>query len=157
MRDSQLDEKHATDDEWRGRQRSEVDYAALRAEAARVLDAGFALALNADGDGAVRACVEIFAERGRMPAGSSISDAEYLAQGAKILPTAAETWAAGEMVLASESGWNRQLIRSDLPELVSGLVAKPTYERPVFFRSIGLGLEDMALANALHQLLEQGQ
>jgi len=61
------------------------------------------------------------------------------------------------MVLASESGWNRQLIRGDLPELVSGLVAKPTYERPVFFRSIGLGLEDMALANALHQLLEQGQ
>ena len=65
--------------------------------------------------------------------------------------------AAGEMVLASESGWNRQLIRGDLPELVSGLVAKPNYERPVFFRSIGLGLEDMALANALHQLLEQGQ
>ncbi|SIR97914.1 ornithine cyclodeaminase [Aquipseudomonas alcaligenes] len=65
--------------------------------------------------------------------------------------------AAGEMVLASESGWNRQLICGDLPELVSGLVAKPTYERPVFFRSIGLGLEDMALANALHQLLEQGQ
>ncbi|AMR66117.1 ornithine cyclodeaminase family protein [Aquipseudomonas alcaligenes] len=65
--------------------------------------------------------------------------------------------AAGEMVLASESGWNRQLIRGDLPELVSGLVAKPTYERPVFFRSIGLGLEDMALANALHRLLEQGQ
>lgn len=65
--------------------------------------------------------------------------------------------AAGEMVLASERGWNRQLIRGDLPELVSGLVAKPTYERPVFFRSIGLGLEDMALANALHRLLEQGQ
>ncbi|SIQ17384.1 ornithine cyclodeaminase family protein [Aquipseudomonas alcaligenes] len=65
--------------------------------------------------------------------------------------------AAGEMVLASESGWNRNLICGDLPELVSGLVAKPTYERPVFFRSIGLGLEDMALANALHQLLEQGQ
>lgn len=65
--------------------------------------------------------------------------------------------AAGEMVLACESGWNRNLIRGDLPELVSGLVAKPTYERPVFFRSIGLGLEDMALANALHQMLEQGQ
>ena len=60
--------------------------------------------------------------------------------------------AAGEMVLASESGWNRQLIRGDLPELVSGLVAKPTYERPVFFRSIGLGLEDIALANALYHL-----
>jgi len=31
--------------------------------------------------------------------GSSISDAEYVAQGATIVPTAAETWAAGEMVL----------------------------------------------------------
>ncbi|MFZ0530866.1 MAG: alanine dehydrogenase [Propionicimonas sp.] len=31
--------------------------------------------------------------------GSSITDAEYIAQGAKIVPTAAETWAAGEMVL----------------------------------------------------------
>lgn len=64
---------------------------------------------------------------------------------------------AGEMLLASESGWNRNLIRGDLAELVSGLAAKPDYSRPVFFRSIGLGLEDMALANALHRLLEQGQ
>jgi len=31
--------------------------------------------------------------------GSSISDAEYVAQGAQIVPTAAETWATGEMVL----------------------------------------------------------
>jgi alanine dehydrogenase len=31
--------------------------------------------------------------------GSSISDAEYVAQGAKIVATAAETWAIGEMVL----------------------------------------------------------
>lgn len=31
--------------------------------------------------------------------GSSISDEEYVAQGATIVPTAAETWAAGEMVL----------------------------------------------------------
>ncbi len=31
--------------------------------------------------------------------GSSISDEEYVAQGARIVPTAAETWAIGEMVL----------------------------------------------------------
>nr|WP_300142810.1 alanine dehydrogenase [Propionicimonas sp.] len=31
--------------------------------------------------------------------GSSISDEEYMAQGARIVPTAAETWASGEMVL----------------------------------------------------------
>lgn len=64
---------------------------------------------------------------------------------------------AGEMVLAAEGGWSRNLIRGDLAELVSGLATKPDYGRPVFFRSIGLGLEDMALANALHRLLEQGQ
>ena len=46
--------------------------------------------------------------------GSSISDAEYIAQGATILPTAAETWAAGEMVLkvkepiAAEYGFLRE-------------------------------------------------
>jgi alanine dehydrogenase len=41
---------------------------------------------------------EVFIESGA-GAGSSISDPEYIAQGATILPTAADTWAAGEMVL----------------------------------------------------------
>ena len=41
---------------------------------------------------------EVFVEQGA-GVGSSITDAEYVAQGARILPTAAETWAAGEMVL----------------------------------------------------------
>ncbi len=46
--------------------------------------------------------------------GSSISDAEYVAQGATIVPTAAETWAIGEMVLKvkepipSEFGYLRE-------------------------------------------------
>ncbi|MDD0841822.1 ornithine cyclodeaminase family protein [Pseudomonas sp. Gutcm_11s] len=62
---------------------------------------------------------------------------------------------AGEMRLAAEQGWSPEKIRGDLAELVSGRASKPDYSRPVFFRSIGLGLEDMALAHALHQLLEQ--
>ncbi len=41
---------------------------------------------------------EVFVQAGA-GLGSSISDAEYVAQGASILPTAEETWAAGEMVL----------------------------------------------------------
>ncbi|MEU3273371.1 alanine dehydrogenase [Saccharomonospora sp. NPDC006951] len=41
---------------------------------------------------------EVFIETGA-GAGSSISDEQYLAAGAKILPTAAETWAEGELVL----------------------------------------------------------
>ncbi|MEO4049073.1 ornithine cyclodeaminase family protein [Pseudomonas sp. CAU 1711] len=64
---------------------------------------------------------------------------------------------AGEMLLAAERGWDPTRLRGDLAELVSGRAPRPDYGRPVFFRSIGLGLEDMALANALHLLLERGQ
>lgn len=60
---------------------------------------------------------------------------------------------AGEMLLArDEHGWDTASIRGDLPELVSGSAARPGYQRHVFFRSIGLGLEDVALANALYHL-----
>ncbi|NUT89137.1 ornithine cyclodeaminase family protein [Pseudomonas corrugata] len=60
---------------------------------------------------------------------------------------------AGEMLIAAEQhGWQPSSIIGDLPELLSGQVARPDLERHVFFRSIGLGLEDVALANALYQL-----
>lgn len=59
---------------------------------------------------------------------------------------------AGEMRLArDEHGWDGRIL-GDLPELVSGRAAKPDYQRHAFFRSIGLGLEDVALANALYHL-----
>lgn len=60
---------------------------------------------------------------------------------------------AGEMRLAVEQhGWTEDAIVGDLPELVSGHAARPDYKRHAFFRSIGLGLEDIALANALYHL-----
>ncbi|MCJ8206338.1 ornithine cyclodeaminase family protein [Pseudomonas sp. RGM2987] len=60
---------------------------------------------------------------------------------------------AGEMLIAGEQhGWDASRIVGDLPELLSERVARPRYERHVFFRSIGLGLEDVALANALYRL-----
>ena len=60
---------------------------------------------------------------------------------------------AGEMLIAAEQhGWEASKIVGDLPELLSEWVARPNYERHVFFRSIGLGLEDVALANALYRL-----
>ncbi|WP_433860822.1 ornithine cyclodeaminase family protein [Pseudomonas thivervalensis] len=60
---------------------------------------------------------------------------------------------AGEMLIAGEQhGWQASSIIGDLPELLSEHVARPNYERHVFFRSIGLGLEDVALANALYRL-----
>ena len=62
--------------------------------------------------------------------------------------------AAGEMLIAAEQhGWDKRHVVGDLPELLSEHVQRPTYERHVFFRSIGLGLEDIALANALWRLL----
>ncbi|MGN6668044.1 MAG: ornithine cyclodeaminase family protein [Trinickia sp.] len=60
---------------------------------------------------------------------------------------------AAEMKLAAQHGWSPQQIKGDLPGLVSGLCAKPTYERHAFFRSIGLGLEDIAIAQALYRHL----
>ncbi|WP_457968122.1 ornithine cyclodeaminase family protein [Pseudomonas sp. R4-84] len=62
---------------------------------------------------------------------------------------------AGEMLIAAEQhGWEPSSIVGDLPDLLSERAARPNYERHVFFRSIGLGLEDVALANALYQLLD---
>lgn len=64
---------------------------------------------------------------------------------------------AGEMVIAQERhGWSPSEILSDLPELV-GRGAPPPVRTPgrhlAFFRSIGLGLEDIAVAAALHDAL----
>lgn len=60
---------------------------------------------------------------------------------------------AGEMLIAGEQhGWDNSAIVGDLPDLLSGRVPRTGYDRHVFFRSIGLGLEDIALANAIYQL-----
>jgi len=60
---------------------------------------------------------------------------------------------AGEMLIAAgQHGWDAGQIRGDLAELLSEQTPRPTYERHVFFRSIGLGLEDIALANAVYHL-----
>ncbi|UCP07256.1 ornithine cyclodeaminase family protein [Pseudomonas sp. MM213] len=60
---------------------------------------------------------------------------------------------AGEMLIAGEQhGWDANAIVGDLPGLISEKVQRPGYDRHVFFRSIGLGLEDIALANAIYRL-----
>jgi L-arginine dehydrogenase len=61
---------------------------------------------------------------------------------------------AGEMKLAAElHGWSPQSVVGDLPELASGKADKPSYQRHAFFRSIGLGLEDVAIAYELFRYL----
>lgn len=60
------------------------------------------------------------------------------------------TASAGEMVIAAEQGvWSPKQLRGDLPELLTGKCERPTGDRPVFFRSIGLGIEDLAIARLL--------
>ena len=60
---------------------------------------------------------------------------------------------AGEMLIAQEQGWNPDSICGDLAELVTENAPAPT--RTAFFRSIGLGCEDIALAAALYEHLSQ--
>jgi L-arginine dehydrogenase len=63
---------------------------------------------------------------------------------------------AGEMKLAAElHGWSAQNVVADLPELVSGNAKLPSYRRHALFRSIGLGLEDVAIAYALFRYLSE--
>lgn len=57
---------------------------------------------------------------------------------------------AGEMTLAAAAGtWSADRLLGDLPELVAGRATPPSRTRPAFFRSIGLGLEDIAAAVAV--------
>ena len=65
---------------------------------------------------------------------------------------------AGEMVLAAEKhGWSSEDIVGDLPELMNSTCALPDGKRPVFFRSIGLGLEDLAMAEAIHRVTQNAE
>jgi L-arginine dehydrogenase len=56
---------------------------------------------------------------------------------------------AGEMKLAAEAGWAPDSIQGDLAELQTDNCKKPSGRKPVFFRSIGLGLEDIFMARAV--------
>lgn len=70
----------------------------------------------------------------------------------------AETTAgvAGEMKLAIEQGqWSPDQVKGDLGGLVNGACAKPAYDKPVFFRSIGQGLEDVAVALAVMKEIQK--
>ncbi|MBB3257584.1 L-arginine dehydrogenase [Paraburkholderia bannensis] len=63
---------------------------------------------------------------------------------------------AGEMTIAArEHSWSPDAIVGDLGELANDACPRPGYTRHVFFRSIGLGLEDMAVAYALYTHLRE--
>lgn len=55
--------------------------------------------------------------------------------------------AAGEMRIATaEHGFTADQVRGDLTSLLAGTAPGPTGDKPVFFRSVGLGIEDAAIA-----------
>ncbi|MBN3821197.1 ornithine cyclodeaminase family protein, partial [Paraburkholderia sp. Se-20369] len=56
---------------------------------------------------------------------------------------------------AAEHGWTAERIVGDLSALVHGACPAPSRTRHAFFRSIGLGLEDVAIAHALYTYLTQ--
>lgn len=63
---------------------------------------------------------------------------------------------AGEMkIAAQEHGWDKAGIRGDLADLAGEKAVLPSDEKPIFFRSLGLGLEDIAIAYGVWQLLQQ--
>lgn len=60
--------------------------------------------------------------------------------------------AAGEMVLASALGWSANSVVGDLAGLQTSRCALPSGTKPVFFRSVGLGLEDIFMAHAIYKV-----
>lgn len=58
---------------------------------------------------------------------------------------------AGEMLVARKGGWDPASIKGDLGDLLSGKAERPGYDRHVFFRSVGLGLEDVQLALMIYR------
>jgi L-arginine dehydrogenase len=59
--------------------------------------------------------------------------------------------AAGEMLVARKGGWDPASIKGDLGELLNGRAERPGSGRHVFFRSVGLGLEDVQLALMIYR------
>ena len=65
-------------------------------------------------------------------------------------------YSAGEMVIAAEEhDWSPDQIAADLGDLVLGTAEPPRRDTHAFFRSIGLGLEDVAMAHAILELARQ--
>lgn len=75
----------------------------------------------------------------------------------KVCPYRATTpTSAGEMGLADKNhGWVVDTIKGDLAELMNESAPLPSPDKPVFFRSIGLGLEDIADAADLLTLVKE--
>jgi L-arginine dehydrogenase len=59
------------------------------------------------------------------------------------------------MVPAAGNGWSRENIRGDLGELACRKAQPPAVDKPSFFRSLGLGIEDVKMALEIYRLKSQ--
>ncbi|MEP5759298.1 MAG: ornithine cyclodeaminase family protein [Litoreibacter sp.] len=69
------------------------------------------------------------------------------------LPTTPDS-AADMRLAAQDHGWTKDRTLGDLAGLVGDTCAKPQGDAPVYFRSIGLGLEDIAMAHGIWKLAQ---
>jgi L-arginine dehydrogenase len=98
-----------------------------------------------------------------LPGGTVVTSISTNAPGAREIPPAAvpdldvyvdartTLQVAAELTAAAASGWDPGSVRGDLADLVSGRCPRPGGTRPVYFRSVGLGIEDAAVAWAAYQ------
>lgn len=65
-------------------------------------------------------------------------------------------YGAAEMKIAIEQRiWSKDKLSGDLPSLLAKTCSLPAYDKPVYFRSIGLGLEDIAIAYSVWELKQK--
>jgi L-arginine dehydrogenase len=62
--------------------------------------------------------------------------------------------AADMRIAVKDHGWSTDQLCGDLAGLVCGTCNRPEAGRPVYFRSIGLGLEDIAMAHGIWKLAQ---
>ena len=62
--------------------------------------------------------------------------------------------AADMRLAAQDHGWSKDRIQGDLAGLVCGTCMPPHSDTSVYFRSIGLGLEDIAMAHGIWKLAQ---
>lgn len=98
-----------------------------------------------------------------LPAGVLVTSLSTNAPGAHEIPPAAvpdldvyvdarsSLKVATELVRAAACGWDPDAVVGDLAGLVAGRAPRPSGRRPVYFRSVGLGIEDAAVAWAAYQ------
>ncbi len=97
-----------------------------------------------------------------LPPGAVVTSISTNAPGAREIPPAAvpeldvyvdartSLTVAAELVQAAAAGWDPATVRGDLAGLVAGTAPRPGGQRPVYFRSVGLGIEDAAVALAAY-------